>query len=142
MNNIRNLSKGWPNPKIQKQQRPKQKMEKKWNPKTELRLSHKAPDASAMSKTDPSPSAEAPKDLWRAVAIILRSSAGRKTQGRGRGRVERGWLCRNKSEISSSHLLRFIKLFHPTPQSVCVCLWVGNPQSSCVIFCAPRCSNF
>jgi len=117
-------------------------MEKKWNPKTELRLSHKAPDASAMSKTDPSPSAEAPKDLWRAVAIILRSSAGRKTQGRGRGRVERGWLCRNKSEISSSHLLRFIKLFHPTPQSVCVCLWVGNPQSSCVIFCASRCSNF
>lgn len=50
------------------------------------------------------------------------------SQGRGHPRGERGWFCRNKSEISSSHLLRFIKLFHPTPQNVCVCCGLEIPK--------------
>lgn len=42
---------------------------------------------------------------------------------------------RNKSEISSSHLLRFIKLFPPNGSTVLfVGVWSRNPQSSCVIF--------
>lgn len=70
-------------------------------------------------------SGQYPEDLWRAVAIIFvlllyaDQEAFRVSPG------SEQWGAGNKSEISFSHLLRFIKLFAAH----------GNPKSSCVIFC-------